>query len=105
MGEDWTHPKPYKLVWLKKGREVTVSKRALLYFSIGSKYKDCVWCDVVTMDACHLLLGRPWQYDHQVMHDIHANTYSFSFNNTNIVLLWSRNVGKPKPTRDRLDLS
>ena len=54
------HPKPYKLAWLKKGGEVTVSKLPLISFSIGAKYKDQVWCDVVTMDACHLLLGRPW---------------------------------------------
>ena len=54
-----THPKPYKLTWLKKDGEVIVSKCALVFFSIGSKYKDRVWCDVVTMDACHLLLGRP----------------------------------------------
>ena len=59
-----THPKPYKLAWLKKGGEVIVSKRALVTFSIGSKYKDRVWCDVVTMDICHMLLGRLWQYDH-----------------------------------------
>ena len=55
-----THPKPYKLAWLKKYREVIVSQRALISFSIGSKYKDQVWCDVVAMDVCHLLLGRPW---------------------------------------------
>ena len=54
------HPKPYKLAWLKKGGEVTVSKRALVSFSIGCRYKDIVWYDVVTVDACHLLLGRPW---------------------------------------------
>ena len=34
------HPKPYKLAWLKKGGEVTVSKRALISFSIGAKYKN-----------------------------------------------------------------
>ena len=28
-------------------------------FSIG-RYKDEVTCDIVDMDACHLLLGRPW---------------------------------------------
>ena len=72
-----THPKFYKLTWLKKCGEVTVSKHALVTFSIGSKYKDRVWCDVVTMDACHLLLGRPWQYDSRVTHVSHANTYSF----------------------------
>ena len=53
-----TYPKPYKLAWLKKGGEVTIFKRALVIFSIRSKYKDRVWCDVVTMDAYHLLLGR-----------------------------------------------
>ena len=54
------HPKPYKLAWLKKGGEASISKWALVSFSIGLKYKDEVWCDVVDMDACHLLLGRPW---------------------------------------------
>ena len=29
------------------------------------------------MDACHLLLGRPWQYDHRATHDGRSNTYSF----------------------------
>lgn len=55
-------PKLYKLQWLKKGDEVTIYKRALIYFCIGSTYKDDVWCDVFVMDAFHLLLGRPWKY-------------------------------------------
>jgi hypothetical protein len=54
------HPTPYWLEWLTKGNEVTVSKRCLVSFSIGTKYMDMVWCDVVDMDTCHLLLGRPW---------------------------------------------
>nr|GEU92848.1 hypothetical protein [Tanacetum cinerariifolium] len=54
-------PKPYKLQWLKRGGEVTVSKRVHVSFSIGTTYKDNVWCDVVAMDAYHLLLGRPWE--------------------------------------------
>jgi hypothetical protein len=29
------------------------------------------------MDACHLLLGRPWQYDRRATHDCYTNTYSF----------------------------
>ncbi|GKU89837.1 hypothetical protein SLEP1_g3923 [Rubroshorea leprosula] len=36
-----------------------------------------VWCDVIPMDACHLLLGHPWQFDRKAIHDSHANTYSF----------------------------
>ncbi|KAH9652366.1 Endonuclease [Citrus sinensis] len=81
------HQTPYKLTWLKKGNQVTVSKRCLVSLSIGSIYKDKIWCDVVVMDACHLLLGRPWQYDRNVVHDGKRNTYSFMFNNTKIVLL------------------
>ena len=57
------HPNPYLLEWLKKGNEVVVSKRCLVSFSIGSRYKDKMWCDVVAMDAYYLLLERPWQYD------------------------------------------
>ena len=29
------------------------------------------------MDACHLLLGRPWQYDRDVIHNGKSNTYYF----------------------------
>jgi hypothetical protein len=35
-------------------------------FQIGP-YKDTVECDVVPMTVCHLLLGRPWQFDSDVM--------------------------------------
>ena len=28
------------------------------------------------MDVCHILLGRPWQYDRKVVHDGRKNTYS-----------------------------
>jgi hypothetical protein len=34
------HPTPYRLELLKKGNEVIVSKRWLVHFSIGTKYKD-----------------------------------------------------------------
>jgi hypothetical protein len=34
-------------------------------------------CDVVPMDACHILLGRPWQYDRKTVHNGLKNTYSF----------------------------
>jgi hypothetical protein len=81
------HPTPYRLEWLKKGNEVIVSKRCLVHFSIGTKYKDNTWCDVVAMDACHLLLGRPWQYDRNAHHDGRKNTYSFLVDNVKLTLL------------------
>ncbi|KAF8082437.1 hypothetical protein N665_0826s0012 [Sinapis alba] len=72
------HPSPYPLAWLNNGTELNVSKQVLVSFSIGN-YKDSVTCDVIPMDACHLLLGRPWQFDRDATHRGKANTYSFVF--------------------------
>ena len=44
-------------------------------FQIGT-YKDVVLCDIIPMDVCHILLGRPWEYDGQEVHDGRKNTYS-----------------------------
>lgn len=40
-----------------------------------------MWCDAVPMDACHLLLGWPWQFDQNVTWSRRANVYSFVLNN------------------------
>ncbi|KAJ0800640.1 putative nucleotidyltransferase, Ribonuclease H [Helianthus annuus] len=80
------HPDPYELIWLKKGNPVKVKHRCLVQFSIGNKYTDEVWCEVIPMDACHLLLGRPWLYDRRVTHDGFRNTYSFKKDGLNITL-------------------
>ncbi|GJR75260.1 putative reverse transcriptase domain-containing protein [Tanacetum coccineum] len=99
-------PKPYKLQWLKKGGDVTVSKRVLVAFSVGTTYKDNVWCDVVPMDACHLLLGRPWEYDRNTTHNGRANTYSFLFDGVTITLMPNKpKVLVNKPTGTLLTLS
>ncbi|KAL4291023.1 hypothetical protein GQ457_14G015300 [Hibiscus cannabinus] len=70
------HPNPYNLQWLNNGDEIKVTKQ-VVPFSIG-KYKDEVTCDVCSMNACHFLLGRPWQYDKRVLHDCFTNRYSFT---------------------------
>ena len=38
------------------------------------------------MDVCHLLLGRPWQYDRQIIYDGFKNTYTFRKDGHEIVL-------------------
>ncbi|XP_057837552.2 uncharacterized protein LOC131047785 [Cryptomeria japonica] len=90
------HPHPYRIAWFKKGNEVTVDKRCLIKFSIGKTYKDEVWCDFIAMDACHVLLGRPWQYGRKVMHDGERNTYTFWMEGSKIILLPLKDVGEAK---------
>ncbi|XP_022023983.1 uncharacterized protein LOC110924260 [Helianthus annuus] len=80
------HPEPYQLTWLKKGNLLKVTHRCLMQFSIGNKYSDEVWCEVLPMDACHILLGRPWQYDRRAKHDGFRNTYTFKKDGINITL-------------------
>ncbi|XP_062083589.1 uncharacterized protein LOC133789956, partial [Humulus lupulus] len=63
------HPCPYKLQWLNDSGEVRVTKQVLVSFRIG-KYEDEVLCDVVPMQAGHLLLGRPWQFDRREFEDV-----------------------------------
>jgi hypothetical protein len=92
------HPTPYQLEWLTKGNEVRVSKYCQVPFSIGGKYVDRVWCDVVDMTMCHLLLGKSWQDDKAVVYDETKNTYSFMLGKTKLTLLqnpWP----KPQPSQ------
>lgn len=90
------HPKPYKLAWLKKRSDVTMSKWSLVNFLIRQNYIDHVQCDVVVMDACHLLLRRPWQYNRKVTHDGCLNTYSFMYNSIRLMLLLKKNHNELK---------
>ena len=56
------HPNPYSIGWIKAAEKLEVKERCKVPFSIGN-YMDEIYCDVVDMDACHLLFGRPWQFD------------------------------------------
>ena len=80
------HPSPYTIQWLNQGKGLQISSRCLLGFSIGKSYKDEIWCDIVPMDACHVLLGRPWLFDRSVMHDGRLNTYTFAKDHKKITL-------------------
>jgi hypothetical protein len=62
-----------------------ISYMVRVEFQIGP-YKDTVECDEVSMTVCHLLLGRPWQYDRDVRHNGRANTYNLNWHGKDITL-------------------
>jgi hypothetical protein len=77
--ETFAHPSPYKVSWLQKGHQVTITKQCLVEFKIGG-YRNDILCEVIPMDVCHLLLGKPWKYDINVIHDGIKNTYTLEKN-------------------------
>eukprot|EP00253_Pinus_taeda_P017366 PITA_17366 len=80
------HPTPYKVSWPKKGHQLLVDEQCEVEFHIG-KYQDKVVYDIMPMDVCHILLGRPWQYDRKVTHDGKTNCYKFMKDGVNHTLV------------------
>ena len=67
---------PYRVSWLQKDQQVTVTKQCLLILQIGD-FKEQALFDVVEMDVCHILLGMPSMFDQKVFHDGRKNSYEF----------------------------
>ena len=80
------HPNPYKMQWLNDCGALHVNHVVTIPFSIG-RYNDHVECDVVPMQACQLLLGRPWLYDRDVQIFGRTNKLGFMYKGEEISLL------------------
>ncbi|GKD02343.1 hypothetical protein Tco_1177317, partial [Tanacetum coccineum] len=102
VGDDWFKHSIFQLTYTILDKVCTfvvnsrscdnlIAEEAVQKLGLKTKnrttYKDSVWCDVVPMDACHLLLGRPWDYDRNTTHNGIANTYSFLFDCVKITLM------------------
>jgi hypothetical protein len=70
-----THTHPYYIQWLDNSGKAKVTHTAHVHFYIGT-YHDHVDCDVVSMQACSLLLDHPWEFDINVVHHGRANKYT-----------------------------
>ncbi|XP_013688944.1 uncharacterized protein LOC106392685 [Brassica napus] len=80
------HPKPYRLQWLNEEGEMRVSTQVMVPLAIG-RHEDEVLCDVLPMEAGHILLGRPWQSESRVIHDGYTNKHSFEFKGRKTVFI------------------
>jgi hypothetical protein len=74
------HPRPYHIQWLNNSGKAKVTKMVRHNFAIGPYH------DVVPTQACHIQLGRPWQFDKDSMHHCRLNQYSFLHHDKKIVL-------------------
>jgi hypothetical protein len=80
------HPHPYHIQWFNNNGKVKVTKIVRIHFSIWS-YHDFADFDMVPMDACSLLLGRPWEFDTNAIHHGRSNKYTLMHKGKKIVLL------------------
>ena len=70
-------------------------ERGKVSFSIG-KYNDEVYYDVVDMDACHILLGHPWQYDVDAKHSGRSSLYQLENGGIKYTLVPFTRKNQPK---------
>ena len=81
------HHTPYKIGWVKKGIETLVQETSTFMFSIGKTYQTQICCDIIEMDACHIILVRLWQFDNKAIYDGFKNTYDIQWEDKRIIFL------------------
>src|SRR6185312_15908850 len=79
------HHHPYHVQWLNNSGSIKIAQRVKVPFKVGD-YVDTIECDVAPMIVCHLLLGRPWQYDRSSLHCGRTNQYTIKWKGKNLVL-------------------
>ncbi|KAI3701642.1 hypothetical protein L6452_26873 [Arctium lappa] len=77
---------PYSLGWIKKGPQVRVTQTFRVPISIVKYYQEDVTCDVLDMDPCHILLGRPWQFHNDVTYKGRDNVMLFRWGDQKIAM-------------------
>lgn len=94
------HPHPYKLGWVNREVEIRVVKRCQIAFSIRPNYSTTIRADVVPMDASHIILGRPWQFDNHAVYDGREHTYTIRQDHKKVLLTpIQNNVTKEATTK------
>jgi len=91
------HPHPYNVnCFDKTAQSITQYCQVPIHMS---SCQDRVWCDVLDINAAHILLGRSWLYDLDVTSLGKSNTYEFKFKIKKTVLKPAKpklNVGNNK---------
>jgi len=72
--------------WIKQGPHINITYLCQVPISIGKHDQDSVTYNVVDMDKCHILLGRPWQYDVEAIHRERENIYMLTWKDKRVTM-------------------
>jgi len=79
------HPHPYHVQWLDNSGSIKIAQRVKVPFNID-EHIDTMECDVAPTIVCHMLLGRPWQYDRSSLHCGRTNQYTIKWKGNELIL-------------------
>eukprot|EP00268_Persea_americana_P063065 TRINITY_DN8139_c0_g1_i3.p1 TRINITY_DN8139_c0_g1~~TRINITY_DN8139_c0_g1_i3.p1 ORF type:complete len:177 (-),score=19.39 TRINITY_DN8139_c0_g1_i3:51-581(-) len=98
----WKHHRPYFVRWLMLGDEVQIQYACPITFSVGEDYTNTVLCNVLPIDSCDILLGRPWMYDKNDTNGMRDNTYTFMHGEKQVTLRPMKPAPPKKGSSSRL---
>jgi hypothetical protein len=81
----WWIPTLCYMQWMYQSGMLKITHKSRIKFSVGN-YVDTMDCDMAPLSACHLLSGRPWQFDLDVTHGGCSNNYSLAHKGLHHVL-------------------
>jgi len=91
------HPQSYKVTWVNS-TSIDVKERCHVPIQFTT-YSNNIWCDVVTMDVGHIILGRPWLYDLDVTIYGCSNFCSFFYEGKKVKIDPLRPAPPPETTQ------
>ncbi|KAJ9557195.1 hypothetical protein OSB04_011809 [Centaurea solstitialis] len=96
------HEAPYSLGWVENGSHVRVTQTCRVPIWIGKHYQEEVLCDVLDMDACHILLGRSWQGDKGVTYKSRDNVVLFHWGDRKIAMRGINSFTQKPPKKNEV---
>jgi len=91
------HPHPYRVAWINSSA-LEVKQRCLVLIDFGL-YKDKIWCNIVTINVGHVILGRPWLDDRDVTIYDRSNMCYFEHEGKKIKLLPREPKAEPSESK------
>ncbi|XP_042026306.1 uncharacterized protein LOC121773497 [Salvia splendens] len=79
------HPNANKLQWLGDSGELEVKAQCKVSLKIGEVEEE-ILCGIIPMTACHVLLGRPWEFDRRAYKNGFTNEYFYMLNGVKVRL-------------------